>query len=209
MKYRGSGNILGQHTYIVMELKDLQRDRLDRLVAKMKKGDRTAAGTLYEELAPKLYGFVFSRTGSREVAEDLSQEIFIKLIERVESFDDKKGRFTVWFWRMARNTLIDHYRQKKMTPFSHFEDDEVAGMAVGEIPDTDNVLAYRRLRKVVATFSREDQELFELRFAAEMSYRDIANILERPEGALRVAALRLRDKIKKEFKQDGHDVPKQ
>ena len=184
-----------------MELKDLQRDRLDRLVAKMKKGDRGAAAVLYDELAPKLYGFVFSRTGSREIAEDLSQEIFIKLIERVGSFDDKKGRFTVWFWRLARNTLIDYYRQKKSIPFSHFEDDEVAGMSVGEIPDTDNVLAHHRLRAIVATFSREDQELFELRFAAEMSYKEIAVILEKPEGTLRVAALRLKEKIHKEFKQ--------
>ncbi len=100
---------------------------------------------------------------------------------------------------MARNTLIDHYRQKKAVPFSQFEDDEVAGMAVGEIPDTDNVLAYRRLRLVVGTFTPEEQELFELRFAAEMSYKDIAHILEKPEGTLRVAALRLREKIHKEF----------
>lgn len=182
-----------------MELKDIQRDRLDRLVIKMQKGDRTAAAALYDELAAKLYGFIFSRTGSREVAEDLSQEIFIKLIERIGSFDSERGRFTVWFWRMARNTLIDHYRQKKAVPFSQFEDDEVAGMAVGEIPDTDNVLAYRRLRLVVGTFTPEEQELFELRFAAEMSYKDIAHILEKPEGTLRVAALRLREKIHKEF----------
>ena len=184
-----------------MEFKDLQRDRLDRLVVKMKKGDRGSASALYDELAPKLYGFIFSRTGSREIAEDLSQDIFIKLIERVESYDDKKGRFTVWFWRMARNTLIDYYRQKKSMPFSHFEDDEVAAMAIGEIPDTDHVLAHRRLRSIVATFSGEEQELFELRFVAEMAYKDIANILDRPEGALRVAALRLKEKLQKEFKQ--------
>lgn len=183
-----------------MELKDLQRDRLDRLVLKMKKGDRAAAGELYDELATKLYGFVFSRTGSREVAEDLSQEIFIKLLEHIDSFDPKKGRFTVWFWRLARNALVDHYRKKTATPFSRFEEDEVAAMVVGEIPDTDNVLVYRKLRSVIGTFSEEEQELFELRFAAEMSYKDIARVLGKPEGTLRVAALRLREKINKEFK---------
>jgi RNA polymerase sigma-70 factor (ECF subfamily) len=184
-----------------MELKDLHRDRLDRLVVRMKKGDRKAAGGLYDELASRLYGFIFSRTGSREVAEDLSQEIFIKLIESIKSFDPKKGRFTVWFWRMARNTLIDYYRKKKAIPFSSFEDDEVAGMSVGEIPDTDNVLEYRRLRTAIATFAVEEQELFELRFVAEMSYKDIANIMDKPEGTLRVAALRLKEKLQKEFTQ--------
>jgi RNA polymerase sigma factor (sigma-70 family) len=182
-----------------MELKDLQHDRLDGLVAKIKKGNRAAAAELYDELAPKLYGFIFSRTSSREVAEDLSQEIFIKLLEHVQSFDPKKGRFAVWFWRIARNALVDHYRKKKATPFSHFGEDEVEGMAVGEIPDTDNVLAYRKLRSVIGTFSSEEQELFELRFAAEMSYKDISNVLGKPEGTLRVAALRLKEKIHKEF----------
>lgn len=184
-----------------MELKDLQRDHLDALVAKMKKGSRTAASELYDDLAPKLYGFVFSRTGSREVAEDLSQEIFIKLLEHIDSFDPKKGRFTVWFWRLARNALVDQYRKKSATPFSHFEEDEVAAMSVGEIPDTDSVLVYRKLRSVIGTFSVEEQELFELRFAAEMSYKDIAHVLGKPEGTLRVAALRLREKIHKEFKE--------
>lgn len=184
-----------------MEFKDLQRDRLDRLASKMKKGDRAAAAGLYDELAPKLYGFIFSRTGSREVAEDLSQEIFIKLLDHIDSFDPRRGRFTVWFWQLARNALVDHYRKKSAIPFSRFEEDEVETMAVGEIPDVDTLISYRKLRSVIGMFSEEEQELFELRFAAEMSYKDIARVLGKPEGTLRVAALRLREKIYKEFRE--------
>ena len=183
-----------------MELKVLSQGNLDQLVARMKKGDRAATAALYDDLAPKLYGFIFSRTSSREVAEDLSQEIFVRLIEHVKSFDPKKGRFTVWFWRMARNVLIDHYRVKKATPFSHFDDSEVENMAIGEIPDTDNVMAYRKLRELMDTFSDEEKELFELRFVAEMAYKDIAKVLNKPEGTLRVSVLRLKEKIQKEFK---------
>jgi RNA polymerase sigma factor (sigma-70 family) len=183
-----------------MELKLLKYDHLDRLAAKMKKGDRAAAATMYDELAPKLYGFIFSRTSSREIAEDLSQEIFIKVIERIASFDPKKGKFTLWFWRLARNALIDYYRQKKAIPFSHFDEVEVAEMAIGEIPDTDIVMAHKELRSMIKTLSEEEQELFELRFVADMSYRDIAKLLERPEGTLRVAALRLREKVQKIMK---------
>jgi RNA polymerase sigma-70 factor, ECF subfamily len=176
-----------------------QRDRLDRLAAKMKKGDRAAAGALYDELAAKVYGFVYARTGARETAEDLSQEIFLKLIDHIGEFEEERGRFVSWFWRMARNTLIDHYRRRTAVPFSKFEEDAVESMAVTTMPDTDNVMAYRRLRTVVAEFTPDERELFELRFAAEMSYKDIAGILGKPEGTLRVAALRLREKIHKEF----------
>jgi RNA polymerase sigma-70 factor (ECF subfamily) len=184
-----------------MESKALHYDHLERLAAKMKKGNRAAAAELYDELAPKVYGFVFSRTSSREVAEDLSQEIFVKLIEHIKSFDRKKGNFVVWFWRMARNMLIDHYRQKKAVPFSHFEEDVVEEMAIGEIPDTDNVMAARRLKELMNTFSDDEKELFEMRFVAEMPYKDISVLLDRPEGTLRVAILRLKEKIGKEFKQ--------
>jgi RNA polymerase sigma-70 factor (ECF subfamily) len=184
-----------------MEHKGLAYDHLDRLAAKMKKGDRAAASALYDDLAPKLYGFIFSRTHAREVAEDLSQEIFIKLVEHIDSFDPKKGKFTVWFWRMSRNALIDYYREKKPIPFSHFDDDVVAGMSVGEIPDTDVVLDHRRLKDLLASFSADEQELFELRFVAEMAYKDIAELLNRSEGTLRVAALRLKEKIRDEFQR--------
>jgi RNA polymerase sigma-70 factor (ECF subfamily) len=184
-----------------MEHKGLGSEHLDRLAARMKKGDRSAAEALYDDLAPKLYGFIFSRTHEREVAEDLSQEIFIKLVEHVDSFDPGKGRFTVWFWRMARNTLIDFYREKKSVPFSHFADGVVEGMVIGEIPDTDIVMDHSRLKKLLASFSTEEQELFELRFVSEMAYKDIAAMLDRSEGTLRVAALRLKEKIKHEFKR--------
>lgn len=182
-----------------MEFKTFKNDDLDRLVAKMKKGDRVAAGALYDDLAPKLYGFIFSRTSSKEMAEDLSQEVFVKLIEHIKSFDPKKGKFTVWFWRMARNTLIDHYRQKKPIPFSRFEESEVEEMVIAEIPDTDNVMSHRKVRELIKTFNEEEQELFEMRFVAEMPYKDIAKIMEKPEGTLRVSALRLKEKIQKEF----------
>lgn len=183
-----------------MDLNVSTYDDLDRLVAKMKKGDRQATAALYDDLAPKLYGFIFSRTSSRETAEDLSQEIFLRLIERVKAFDPKKGRFTVWFWRMARNALIDHYRLKKATPFSNFADDEVEHMSIGEIPDTDNIMAHKKVKDLIATFSNEEKELFELRFVAEMPYKDISTVLEKPEGTLRVSVLRLKEKIQREFK---------
>ena len=183
-----------------MEFKTLTPNDLDRLVSKMKKGDRAATAGVYDDLAPKLYGFIYSRTSSREVAEDLSHEIFIKLIEGVKSFDPKKGKFVVWFWRMARNSVIDYYRQKKSVPFSQFAEGEVEHMAIGEITDIDNVMAHRKLKELIVTFSKDERELFELRFIAEMPYKEIAKVMEKPEGTLRVSALRLKEKIQKEFK---------
>lgn len=180
----------------------LKNDRLTVLAVRMKKGDRKAAAALYDELSPKVYGFFFTRTGRREIAQDLSQDIFLKLVERVESFDEERGRFVVWFWQIARNLLIDHYREKKATPFSSFEESEVEAMAVHEVPDVDSRLHYRKVQIFLKTLSEDERELFELRYVTEMPYQEIAALLERSEGSLRVAALRLKEKIKKGLKDE-------
>jgi RNA polymerase sigma factor (sigma-70 family) len=178
------------------------KDRLTALAVRMKKGDRKAAVALYDELSPKAYGFFFTRTGRRETAEDLSQDIFLRLVEKVEMFDEKRGRFVVWFWQMARNMLIDHYRTKKEMPFSSFEEETVEAMSVGQIPDIDSRLHYRKVQRFLKTLGDEEKELFELRYAAEMPYKEIADLLGKSEGSLRVAALRIKEKIKKELQHE-------
>jgi RNA polymerase sigma factor (sigma-70 family) len=179
----------------------LPSDHLTRLALRMKKGDRAAAAKLYDELSPKLYGFVFTRTSKREVAEDLSQDIFLKLVEKIHTFDKDRGRFTVWFWQMARNVVIDYYRAKKETPFSHFDDEAVAAMAVTEMPDIEQKMQHDQLKDFVTQLEPEERELFELRYVVEMPYKEIAVVLAKSEGSLRVAALRIKEKVKNEFKR--------
>lgn len=182
-----------------MEFKIFKNDDLTALAVRMKKGDRKAAAKLYDELLPKAYGFFFTRTGHREVAEDLSQDIFLKLVEKVESFDEARGRFTSWFWQMARNMLVDHYRSKKEMTFSQFEEGTVEAMAIHEMPDIDSQIRYGKVQKFLVGLSEDERELFELRYVAEVPYREIAELLGKSEGALRVATLRIKEKIKKQF----------
>lgn len=186
-----------------MEFKILkQGDELTALAVRMKKGSRKAAAELYDTLLPKAYGFFLTRTGRRETAEDLSQDLFLRLVERVERFDESRGRFAVWFWRLARNMLVDHYRAKKETPFSAFEEASVEAMAAGEMPNVDDRLRYEKVRHFMRSLREDEQELFELRYVIELPYREIAEVLERSEGALRVATLRIKEKIKKEFNNE-------
>lgn len=173
---------------------------MDGLVRKMKKGDRRAAASLYDELAPKVYGFIFARTSSREAADDLSQEIFIKLIEKIGTFDEKKGNFTVWFWRLARNTLIDHYREKKEARFSEFAEEDLDRLASYEHKHgIDEKMALEKLQGFLKTLAEEEQQVFELRYVAELSYSEIAEVSGRSEGALRVSIARIKQKIREGF----------
>lgn len=171
--------------------------KLTRLAKRMQKGDAGAAESLYGELADKVFGFCLSRVRHRHFAEDLTQEIFLKLVTKIEMFDAKKGDFTVWFWQLARNTLIDHYRRQKDSAFSDLGDErKIEALAVMHPePALEKSFEKQLLDEFLKSLDQEEQELFRLRYVAELSYKEMSDVLERSEGALRVAVNRLKKKI--------------
>jgi RNA polymerase sigma-70 factor (ECF subfamily) len=176
------------------------RDKLTAIAIRMKKGDRRAAAELYDELLPKVHGFLFTRTGKREVAEDLAHDVFIKLIEKIGAFDETRGSFVVWFWQVVRRMLIDFYRKKQELTFSNFEEREVEEMAVTMIDageTVDEKMRYEKVSVFLRELTADERELFEYRYIAELSYSEIAKLTNKSEGALRVASLRVKEKIKK------------
>lgn len=177
----------------------LETIQLNRLAKRMKKGDEEAARLLYHELIAKVFGFCMTRLGKKELAEDLSQEIFLKLISRIETFDPARGNFTSWFWQLARNTIVDYYRSQKQMPyaFSDLGDEMVEESVVGDVrKEVEHSETLGKVREFLRLLSEEEQELFELRMIMEFSYKEIAQILGRNEGALRVQVSRLKEKIR-------------
>ncbi|MFA6354266.1 MAG: RNA polymerase sigma factor [Candidatus Paceibacterota bacterium] len=176
-----------------------QKSEFNKLAKRMKSGDEAAAAELYEKLSSKVFGFCMNRVKLKSEAEDLTQEIFLKLVFNIDQFDDKKGNFLVWFWQLSRNAVIDSYRKQKDLTFSDVanedgEFDHPANVNVQE--STERNMALAKVKDFIKSLKPEEQELFELRFVADLPYREIANLLKRPEGNLRVAANRLRQKIK-------------
>lgn len=176
----------------------LSKNRLNRLAKEMRGGNQRAAEKIYEKLAKKVFGFCMNRTGNKVLAEDLTQDIFLKLIDKIDLYDEKKGDFVVWFWQMARNTVIDHYRRERTLPFSDLEnEEEVEDVAHGDPQaEFEKKLEREQLEKMLSALNEEEKELFRLRFLAELSYKEISKILDKSEGALRVAINRLKKKLK-------------
>ena len=172
-------------------------DHLTRLALRMKGGDARAAEQIYNELVSKVFGFCMSRLGRRELAEDLTQDMFLKLVEKIELFDEQKGTFVVWFWNIARNTLTDYYREKKESSFADFAEEELDRAIVSH---NDSHIEYGNLITFVGGLSADEKNLFELRYVADLPYAEIAKISGKSAGALRVSTNRLRQKIKDEFK---------
>lgn len=174
------------------------RNKVQRTALRMRKGNAQAAGELYEMLVKQTFGFIFSRIKNREKAEDLTQDIFMKLIRSIERYDESKGEFVVWYWRMVRNSVIDYYRVDKSGLTA---DIEVVAERGALAVEGDMLMAIDMksnmgiLQKALRELSSEEQELFEYRYIAEMSYKEIGEITGKSEGALRVQANRIKKKL--------------
>ncbi len=170
------------------------------LAKRLKKGDAKAAEAIFDEYAPVLHRFFAARLNNRESAQDLTQECFIRLLKHIDQFDCEQGNFQSWFWRIARNLLIDTYRQAR--PVQSLETMEAAGFDAPDLADRmiPNI-ELRRVLETVKTFPDEDQELFYFYFIADIAYPEIAELTGKSEANLRVAIHRLRKRIIQAYDQ--------
>ena len=162
-----------------------------QLVERCLDGEDAAWEELVRTHTRRVYSICFRFTGSDTEAQDLTQDVFLRLFRSLSSFRARDGVFTVWLARMARNLLIDHYRKSKLQRASDSIDDrlpmlEARGSAAMR---TDAMLAGREARELIqqalARLSPELRETVILRDLEEMEYREIAGVLSIPEGTVK------------------------
>lgn len=170
------------------------RDEFNKLAERLKKGDKKAAEEIFNHFSPLIYRFFLARTSKRELSQDLMQDVFVKLISKIETFNNESGHFSAWLWQIARNTLIDYFREKKEISFS----DAPEGIEDNYKTEdkTERNIIVKEVLEVVKNFNVEDQEIFTLHYISDLSYKEISRITGKSEGALRVAIHRITKKVK-------------
>lgn len=169
-------------------------EQFKTMAARLTRGDVGAGDEIFTYFSPLLYRFFLTRTTNRAVSEDLTQDVFFKIITKIDTFNDEKGNFPGWIWQIARNTLIDHFREKKDVTF--VDAGEGIEDIVSAVDDVDQRMRVQAVMDAVGQLSEEEQELFSLRYVSDVSYKDMSGMLGRTEPALRVALHRLNKKVK-------------
>jgi RNA polymerase sigma-70 factor, ECF subfamily len=162
-----------------------------QLVERCLAGDDAAWEELISTHTRRVYGICYHFTGSDTEAQDLSQEVFLRLYRSLSSFRPRDGSFTVWLSRITRNLLIDHYRKSRMQRATDSIDDQVSVVEQkGSLMDrTDAMVASREaselIRGALQKLSPELRETVILRDVEELEYREIAGVLGIPEGTVK------------------------
>ena len=174
------------------KLQSMIQDDIPALVNAARK-DPAAFGTLYDRYVQPIYRYVYSRVGGAHEAEDITSQTFMAAYEALERYRER-GQFSAWLFRIARSKLNDHFRRSRR---------EVGLEAVGEILEREDALGtliraeeLSRIRSIISHLDDEEQELIRLRYVADLSFAEIADLLGRREDAVKKSVYRLLARLK-------------
>jgi len=149
---------------------------------------------LYDAYVRKIHDFMYFRTYHRQTAEDLTSLTFTKVVEHFNTYKPVAGSFSTWLYRIARNTLYDHYRTSKMI----LEFPETWEIASGEHLEKqfDARQTLREVREYLNTLPRETRDIVLLRVWDGLSYAEISRIVGKSESACKMSMMRTVQKLK-------------
>src|SRR5882724_627748 len=162
------------------------------LVARCLGGDEAAWEELVRMHTRQVYGLCFRFTGSGSEAQDLTQDVFMRVFKTIKSFRSTEGSFTTWLARVTRNLLIDHYRRTRQERVTDSIEDQLPVLeevGAGAAVRPDHQVAGREASEILqATLQKLSPDLREaviLRDLQELEYREIADVLSIPEGTVK------------------------
>jgi len=153
--------------------------------------DPAALGMLYDQYSPKIYSYIYHRVGQVELAEDLTGQVFMRMLEAVRNGQSWRTSFSGWLYRIAHNLVIDHYRRRGRASFVDIE--EVSPLSTTEGDPLRHVQARsdsERLQAALGSLTEEQAQVITLRFLEDLSIAETAEIMGKTEGAIKALQYR-------------------
>ncbi len=174
----------------------------EKLVERCIQGDDSAWEGIVNAYTRRVYNLGYRYTGRSEEAEDLTQEIFIKVYQNLKSYRSEAGSFQNWILKVGRNLIIDRYRQtRRFQQSAGSEEMETMNLSDEKTPSPHQVVeqteSARYLREALQKLSPELKEAIILRDLEGMAYQDIAALLAIPEGTVKSRINRARLELAK------------
>lgn len=164
--------------------------------------DPAAFGDIYQRHVAQIYSYLRVRVGEDEAA-DLTHQVFVRALDALPRYRDRGVPITAWLFRIARNAVMDTHRRRKGT-ITWDRLPEAMQPATGDDLADGMIQRERveRLRQLLTDLTPEKQELLTLRFAGGLTVREIAGILGRSEGAVKMELRRTLHALKERYDAD-------
>ena len=157
----------------------------EQLVQQYLSGDEKSLEVLIQKYLKPIYNFVYRYVGDMANAEDLTQEVFVKVWKNIKKFDRKKS-FKTWIFCIAKNTAFDYLRKKKSIPLSNFENDQGDNILADSLADVaplpselfDQTDISQKINTALNKLSLNYRAVILLRYKEDFKFIEIAEILD-------------------------------
>lgn len=179
----------------------------EELIALLKNKDEKAFNYLYDNYSGALYGLILKIVAVSEYAEEVIQDVFVKIWKNTDQYDASKGRLYTWMINIARNTALDYLKSKgyqneqKNHSLSNFVHKDDPPLLAGQVDET----AIKRsdqigMKNIINSMKREWQELIELAYFQGYTQTEIAEKLQIPIGTVKTRTRNALTELKKLLK---------
>src|SRR5262245_54006767 len=158
---------------------------LKLLVEQAQKGNREALEELYLLHFDRIYSYLHMSVGNRHDAEDLTTQVFVKMLEAIGKFRWRWAPFSAWLFRIAHNLAMDHFRaNKRWQPEEDVPEPDPGDRSAAEEEALESI-GRESMLEMIGNLSREQQQVLTLKFVFNFSNAEAATILGKTEGAIK------------------------
>jgi len=178
----------------------------EKNLVEMAKKDKEAFATLYEIYFARIHNYILRRAGDIDLAEDLTSQVFMKVLDNIQKFEWRGLPFSAWLYRIASNVLMTHYRKNKHQSVVDLDDisfmmvdSELTPLEKAKEQDEtiENNLKYKSVKKALIKIKPKYAEIIVFKFFEKKGNSEIAEILSISEGNLRIRLFRALKELKK------------
>jgi len=170
-------------------------------------GDENSLSILIKRHQSKIYGFIYSKVTDRDIADDIFQDTFIKVIKTLKSNSyNEEGKFLPWVMRISHNLIVDHFRRnKKMPMYRETEEFSIFSIMTDNSPNVENRIITDQvendLKRIIEQLPDDQKEVLQMRIYQDLSFKEIADLtgvsINTALGRMRYALMNLRKVIEK------------
>ena len=168
---------MGRFVRVADPMADERDGMLGSAIARAKQGDTNALHFLYVRYADDVYGFVNSIVRDHHEAEDITQNLFAKLMRIIGKYEQREVPFSAWILRVARNAALDHMRARRQIPFEEVRTTDEGHEQVG-------FERFQSLRTALDRLPGDQREVLILRHIAGLTPPEIADVLGKTESSI-------------------------
>jgi RNA polymerase sigma-70 factor (ECF subfamily) len=182
---------------------ETERDAVDRA----REGDQQALADLYDWYMPRIYRYALARIGNVAEAEDLTEEVFLKMLGAIADFRWKDVPFSSWIFRIAHNHIATHFRRtaQRGGPTSELSD-ELVDMRFDLAGAVEERITLEEVQRATELLPEAQREVIALRFAVGLSIADTAKVLGKREGNIKALQHKAVAKLQKILIPDNRAI---